>query len=367
MILKKLLNSSFFINLFGFLLAVLVVSILAFYQVFVDKNYQRIPVKLFFKPQFLNLAYANLFKNKTKIDLTNLYWLDDKTIFNNPNKPIQIVQSVFKPLEPIYYFNKNKQNLAYINSDNDLIISNLKDQNLSFKSLLPDYQIIKIINWDNDNSLYLALKQDTWAIIKISNNKVFILADKINYPHDQFGEAISIIDKNLVYPQCQKICEFVIKNINNNGENIVPAIAHSNPSIRLEDINYLFFDGLNELIAYENPKVDDPYLYIINFKGELIQSITLRTTPQTLIKFVGYYPDNQYLLLNSYNDKRKIQEIFAYSANFPSLRVLGHYQNKQEIRALDNSGFYILGQTIRNINDENFKLNLNNKQFVAVY
>jgi len=359
---KNKLNN---LHLLGFFLCFITLNILVFYQLFVDEKYYRIPPKVFLNPKTLKTAIKSLSAQKIPPDISRVFFLENGGFYKNPLHPEPIINIKHDIYDNQVFTSPQNDKLAFLTKNNSLII--IKDDKPQIIKEFPENQTVQIINWgQNNNDLWLAIKQENWSIVKLTGEKIEVIKKNIVFPNTPLTKNISYIKEKIVYPDCRQTCQFMIFDINTNATQEIPALVDNNPDTRIKDLLFAFYDEKSKLIAYQRVPGDEPFkFYVVGFDKTLLQTINL-DLPEKQIEFVGYYPESQEMLFVSKNSQDKNQELFAYKANKPSLKILGKIGNNQTVEAISSGGFYEVDNTLKNIFDKDFGFDLGDKKIISV-
>ena len=143
-----------------------------------------------------------------------------------------------------------------------------------------------------------------------------------NQPLD-LGEAQNFSKPDAIQVNCSEFCQFFFTNL---PDKTIPALIDNNGQGRLEDLELHFYDETAGLIGYENKDPNNPTFYVIDFIPKLLQTIRLNLNQQKLLSFVNYYPKTKQILFKSKDLNNQSEEFMLYSANSPSLTLLGASQ-----------------------------------------
>ena len=143
-----------------------------------------------------------------------------------------------------------------------------------------------------------------------------------NQPLD-LGESQNFSNPDLIKVNCPGFCQFSLTNFPDKN---IPALIDNDGQGRLEDLELHFYDQTAGLIGYTNKDPNNPTFYVIDFIPQLLQTIRLNLNQQKLLSFINYYPKTKQILFKSKDLNNQSEEFMLYSANSPSLILLGTSQ-----------------------------------------
>lgn len=263
-----------------------------------------------------------------KDNLINFYDLKD-----NENKLVFSLQN--DKLSSPTFVNKEKSKLAFLTKNNDdfwINIYDLEKQNLSRLALENKIENVSIINFDKLNNVYIYYKEQNinmWTIVLANEKETTPIIKNIIYPGLILTRAIEQIENTIVYPQCNKNCQFIFYNlIDKSTKNINITTEDGSPEIF--NVEVLFYDEKASKIIYKIP--DRNVAYIVEFNGYLWHHIYLEPAKENLIKINGILLDNQgnkKLLASS--DYKK--QAYIYDINYIGFKLI---DLNNQLKVVDN-------------------------------
>lgn len=363
-----------------FLLTVIVALIIAFYQLFVDKNYHYLGVK-FFNPGFLRELSLLRFEPEEINCLNNtssIIFQKDKQVFIQHPKDNQEKELFALGSEEIIgpaFLNKQKSLLAFITRGENFYFGTYNFNDHVFSKIALDKQINKagIINFDQADGVFLYYKlqnSESWTIIRVANQEITSVIKDIIYPGDELTRAIEPIKEAIIYPVCQKTCQMILYNTaTKQAQNITVANVDYAPEI--DDLQILFYDEATGRIFYQ--QINKKIAYITDFQGYLWHNIDLEPGVDNLIKINGIVSDYQgrKKLLASSDTKK---QAYLYDINYIGLKAIDLDANDQLLNDQFNlpSGCFLVknkqnGIFSKNTNSENVPFLSADKKYLIAY
>lgn len=306
------------------------VFIIAFYQLFVDENYNYLNWKVYFSPQFFkNIIQLNKKSlNRCLSNSPKYIAVKNNVIEYNDNQSNAIIKFVLDDEEILtsqFYLSAGKDKLAYLTLKNGTYIVNIKtiDKSYQQKVVIENIDKLSIIQWRSVNDdLYLAYKKDSnWSIGYLPNNskKIEILVEKINFNEDVFPQATQAISQYIVYPECIGNCRFTIYDLETSGKrNIIVANEESNKDV--ERVILIYFDDEARKLIYSLPQWEGKTLYISDFSGYLWHNIFLEPAENNRIEFKGILKDQQRKKILAYSKVKN--QAYLYDIDYIGLKTV---------------------------------------------
>ncbi len=218
---------------------------------------------------------------------------------------------------------------------------------------------IEIVHWNaNGKELYIATRNTTWTLwsLDVTSQKKMLLVKDIHFPQDVLTRSYEPILDNIMYPTCnQHTCWFEHYDLQKHMvTGTVPAIRDEHQDEKLSILHMEFFSSQDHLLAYDQLNAEGvPFrFFTIQYNTEgndakplLLQSVRLDANPELPLTFIHYFSANRYLLFKGIHSENGKQELFAYSAIKPSLRLLGIFPNEAIIRPLNTTDMFGYNRT----------------------
>ena len=353
-------------SLLAFIAVFLSITGLVIFQLFTDQFQRPLSLREFLHPQTWKQMLKSLPRTKT-VDTEKIFWWQEGELYQGLMNPKPVGKVEFNPETTLFFLSPEKDKLAWIQEQNELIILELASGQILKKQQLSNSVQSQIIHWGKDNqSIYIAQKNESWSIAKMVGETQTVLKTNITYAHMLLTQASRPISRYLIYPDCTEICRFGKLDVTTGEANFIPALKENDPNARLEDLLLHFYDEDKKLIAYQRTPGSEPLnFFVINFEKELIQMIQLILPSGRELSFVGYYPQSQEMAFVSREDNK--QELLVYIVNQPALKLLGPIPGDSLPRVLPVNNMYVVNnQELRSIFQITFKEELDHKIPVTV-
>ncbi|MFH1280664.1 MAG: hypothetical protein ABII08_03590 [Candidatus Beckwithbacteria bacterium] len=139
------------------------------------------------------------------------------------------------------------------------------------------------------------------------------------YRTPDIGQFQNFPNPNPMAVMCEPDCYFFFQ------ERIVMAKVDNDENKRFTDFSQFepkFLDDQAGLIGYQTTDLSNPTFYVINYSGQLLQTIRLNLNQYRLLEFINYYPKTKEIMFKSTHQDTQIEKIWLYTATTPSLRQI---------------------------------------------
>lgn len=351
----------FFFHLFCFFVIFSGMTVLAFYQMFVDLQYHRISPLTFLKPDVLRSALQKV--PAAKVDART------DAIFFNQNGEVKDYSHQTLPtgggIEPEHIFLIDEKKYGTKLVDNQLTIIDFDTQQTKQVNL-PPAERYEVLGWVDVQHVLLSKKNQNFTVLKIDidNASTQELITDITYSGESLFIAKSGKMHQLLYPDCFKKCSFVLYDLANDVEQKrIPAFTDASLTPGLSNLKLLFFDESRGFLAYET--MESRELYLIDTHLNYLQYVR-QENDRDVAEFVDYFPQTQQLIFSLKERDGSGQTVAAVAANDPSLHVLTKTSSLAPIITSQRALTYQIGNTVYDLNGEIVKQNVEG-QLIEVY
>jgi hypothetical protein len=142
---------------------------------------------------------------------------------------------------------------------------------------------------------------------------------KLFYQTPDIGEPQNFPDPNPMAVMCEPDCYFFFQ------ERIVMAKVDNDEKKRFSKFSQFepkFLDDQVGLIGYQTTDPQNPTFYVIDYSGQLLQTVRLNLNQVRLLEFVNYYPKTKEIMFKSTNQETQEIKHWLYQATKPSLRQI---------------------------------------------
>jgi|GEM_PF-5381900 hypothetical protein len=142
---------------------------------------------------------------------------------------------------------------------------------------------------------------------------------KLFYQTPDIGEPQNILSYKPLVVMCEPGCYFffeeriVVPKVDNDEKKQFTNISQFEPR---------FLDDQAGLIGYQTTDLQNPTFYVIDYSGQLLQTVRLNLNQVRLLEFVNYYPKTKEIMFKSINQQTQEIKYWLYQADKPSLRQI---------------------------------------------